>query len=74
MALAIHFKNVAAVCKPVQESPGHALSLEDLAPVAERQVTGDEHAGALIAFSKDPEQELDAAATERHISQLIADQ
>ena len=64
MALAIHFKNVAAVRKSVQERPGHALSLKDLAPVAERQVTGDEHAGALVALPKDPEQELDAAATE----------
>ena len=70
--MGVHFKNVAAVCKLVQESPGHALSLEDSAPVAERQVTGDEHARALVAFPKDPEQELAAAATEGQIAQLIA--
>jgi hypothetical protein len=74
IALAIHFKNMAPVGEPVQESPGHALSLENLAPLAERQVAGDEHTGTLVAVAEDPEQEFDATATERHISQLVADQ
>src|SRR5712692_7040049 len=74
IALTIHLENVAMMGEPVQERSGHALSLEDLAPVAERQVTGDEQAGALVAVAKDPEQELDAATTERHVSQLVADQ
>jgi hypothetical protein len=52
------------VGEAVQKSPGHALSLEDLASLAERQVTGDEHAGALVAVDEDPEQKLHAATTE----------
>lgn len=63
IALAVHLENVATVREPVQQRPGHALSLEDLAPIAERQVTGDQQAGSLVAVAKDPEQELDAAAT-----------
>src|SRR5260370_12326623 len=74
IALAIHLENVATVREPVQERSGHALSLEDLAPIAERQVTRDQQAGALVAIAKDPEKELDAATTERHVSQLVADQ
>ena len=74
IALTIHLENVAAMCESIQERSGHPLSLEDLAPVAERQVTGDQHAGALVAVAKHAEQELDAAATERHVSQLVADQ
>src|SRR5260370_10849411 len=74
IALAIHLENVAPMGEPVQQRSGHPLSLEDLAPVAKRQVTGDQHAGALVAIAKDPEQELDAATTERHVSQLVADQ
>src|SRR5260370_2027800 len=74
IAIAIHIENVAPMGEPVQQSSGHPLSLEDLAPVTKRQVTGDQHAGALVAIAKDPEQELDAATTERHVSQLVADQ
>src|SRR4249920_2616052 len=74
IALTIHFENVAAVGKPVQKRSGHPLSLEDLAPVAKRQVARDQHAGALVALAKHPEQELDTATTERHVSQLVADQ
>ncbi len=74
IALAIHLENVATMGEPVQQRPGHPLSLKDLAPLAKRQVTGDQHAGALVAVAKDPEQELDAATTVGHISELVADQ
>ena len=64
VAFSIHLENVAAVREPVEQRSSHALSLEDLAPIAEWQITGDQQAGSLVAVAKDPEQKLDAAATE----------
>ena len=62
------------VRQAVQEGRCHAFALEDLAPVAERQVAGQEQAAAFIAVSKDLKQQLRTAATERQVSQFIHDQ
>ncbi len=64
VAFLIHLENVAAVREPVEQRSGHTLSLEDLAPIAEWQVAGDQQARSLISVAKDPEQKLDAATTE----------
>src|SRR5947209_5233861 len=48
-AFAIHLEDVAAVRQPVQQRRRHALALEHLAPVAERQVARHQQALALVA-------------------------
>jgi hypothetical protein len=35
IALAVHLKNVAAVCEAVQKGRGHSLTLENLVPFSE---------------------------------------
>lgn len=62
------------VRQAVQQGGCHAFALEDLAPVAERQVAGQQQTAAFIAVSKDLKQQLCTAATERQISQFIHDQ
>jgi hypothetical protein len=42
IARAIHLEDVAPVGEPVRESYGHGLAVEDLAPIAQPQVSRDE--------------------------------
>src|SRR6476659_3950507 len=74
IALAIHLENLRVVGQAVQECRRHPLTLEDLTPLAERQVARHQDAAALVAVAEYPEQELDAAAAHRDVTQLVADQ
>ena len=58
VTLAIHLEDSAVVGQAVQESSGHAFALEDLTPFAEREVTGDEDAPALVAVAEDTKEQL----------------
>ena len=60
--------------QPVQQGRGHTLALEDLAPLAERQIAGEQQTGPFIPIREDLEQQLGAGAAEREVSQLITDQ
>src|SRR5512146_1915883 len=74
IALAVHLENVAMVAEAVEQSRGHPLALEHLAPLAERQVARHQDAPPLVAVGEHPEQQLDAAPTHRDVAQLVADQ
>ncbi|APZ91563.1 hypothetical protein Fuma_01152 [Fuerstiella marisgermanici] len=52
------------VSQPIEQRGRHAFSLEDLAPVAEGKVAGDQQAAAFVAVGKYLEQQLRAGATE----------
>jgi hypothetical protein len=58
----------------VEQGGGHAFALEDLAPVAEGQVAGDQQAGPLVAVGEDLEEQFGAAAAEREIPEFIAEE
>ena len=60
--------------QPVQQGRRHAFPLEDLAPLTERQIAGEQETGPFIAIREDLEQQLGAGAAEREVSQLITDQ
>ena len=60
--------------QPVQQGRRHAFALEDLAPLTERQVAGEQQTGPFIPIREDLEQQLRSGPTEREVSQLIADQ
>ena len=62
------------VRQAVQEGRCHAFALEDLTPVAERQIAGQQQAAAFIAIGEDLKQQLRTAAAERQVSQFIHDQ
>ena len=58
----------------IQQGRGHTFALEDLAPLAERQVAGEQETGPFIPIREDLEQQLGAGAAEREVSQFITDQ
>ena len=55
-ALPIHLENLRMVGQAVQKRRGHALALEDLAPLAEGQVARHQDAAALVAGGENAEQ------------------
>ena len=74
IALTIHLENVAVVGQTVQQRRGHPFPLEDLVPLAERQIAGHQDAAAIIAVGEDAEQQLDPAAAQGDVAQFITDQ
>jgi len=60
--------------QPVQQGRRHAFALEDPAPLAERQVAGQQQAGPFIPIREDLEQQFRPGPAERQVTQLIADQ
>ena len=62
------------VRQSVQQSGRHAFSLEDLAPVAERKVAGDQQTATFVPIGEYLEQKLGPGPTERQITQLVDDQ
>src|SRR5947209_568034 len=58
----------------IQQSCRHPLSLKNLRPVAERQITCDQKASPFVAIGKDLEEQLGTSPAERQITQLVADQ
>ena len=74
VALAVHLEDRAAVGEPVQQRRGHAFALEDLSPLAERQVARDQDAAAFVPVGEDLEQQLHPRAAEADIAQLVHDQ
>lgn len=74
VAFAVHLKQVATVGEAVEQGGRHAFALEDLVPLAEREIAGDEQAGPFLAIGEDLKQQFGAGAGERQITQLVADQ
>ncbi len=62
------------VREPVQQGGGHAFALEDLVPVAEREIAGDQQAAAFVAVGEHLEQQLGSGAAERQVAEFIDDQ
>lgn len=58
----------------IQQGSRHPLSLEDLPPVAEGKVAGDQQAAAFITVGKHLEQQFGSRSTERQIPELVHDQ
>ena len=60
--------------QPIQQGGRHAFSLEDLAPVAERKVAGDQQAATLVTIDEDLKQKFGSGSAERQITQFVDDQ
>src|SRR6185437_8354717 len=69
-----HLQDLAVMRQAVQQRRGHPFPLEDLAPLAERQVARHQHAAALIAVAEDAEQQFDSATAQADVAQLVDDQ
>ena len=64
VAWAVHFDNVAAMGEAIEQGGGHAFALEDLGPLAEGQVAGDQDTATLITIGEDLEQQLGGGAAD----------
>src|SRR4030095_12516960 len=69
VALTVHLEHVAMMGQTVQQGARHPLPLEDLIPLAERQVARHQHAGTLVPLGEDSEQQLDTTAAQADVAQ-----
>src|SRR5277367_6664591 len=74
VALAIHLENVAVMGQAVEQRRRHPFPLEDLVPLAERQIRRHQQAASLVTIPEDAEQQLDSTTAHRHVAQLVDDQ
>jgi len=58
----------------IQECCGHTFALENLTPIAEGQIAGDQQASSLVTVGKNLEQQFHTRSAERQITQLIDNQ
>src|SRR3954453_21477033 len=65
--------DIAVVGKPVEHGGGHLGVTEDLRPIGECQVGGDQQRGVLVELADQMEQQLAAGLAERQITKLIDD-
>src|SRR3954451_15704471 len=65
--------DVAVVGEPVEHGGCHFGVTEDLGPVGECQVGGDQQRGVLVELADQMEQQLAAGLAERQITKLIDD-
>ena len=58
----------------VQQGAGQSLGAEDLGPLVEGQVRGDQDRPSLVSVAEDLEEELRAGLGERDEAQLVDDE
>ena len=73
-AFTIHLEDFTMMRQAIQQGRRHAFALEDLAPVAERKVAGQQKAAAFVTIGEDLKQQFRAAPTERQVPEFIHDQ
>ena len=71
VALAVHLEDMAVMGQTIQQSCGHAFTLEDLVPFAEWQVARDQQTGPFVAIGKDLEQQFGSRTAKREVAQLV---
>src|SRR5450755_2236632 len=65
--------DVRSVGEPVDDGLRESGVWEYLGPFSERQVGGDDQAGAFVSLGEDLEDELGGAVGQRQVAQLVAD-
>ena len=60
--------------EPVQQGAGEPLGAEDLGPLVEGKVAGDERRGTFVPLAEGLEEQLGSGLRQRHIAQLVNDQ
>jgi hypothetical protein len=73
-ALVAGVDDVRSVGEPVDDRFGEPGVGEHLRPFPERQVGGDDQAGAFVSLGEDLEDELGGAVWQREVAEFVADQ
>ena len=74
VGVGVHLQDVDVVGDAVEQCAGEPLGAEDLGPLVEGQVAGDQRRGALVALADGLEEQLGAGLRQRHIAQFVDDQ
>ena len=74
VAVALDEEGVAVVQESVENGGGEDIVAEDLAPLGDELIGGDEHAALLVTPSDELEEEVGAALLEGQISELVEDE
>ena len=74
VALAVHLQDVDTVSEAIQQGAGESLRAEDLGPLVEGQVGGDQDRPSLVSLAEDLEEELRAGLGEWYEAQLVDDE
>ena len=74
VAVAVHLQDMDVVGEPVQQRAGEAFRTEDLGPLIERQVGGDQDGAPLVALAEDLEEEFRAGGGQGDEAQFVDDQ
>ena len=59
--------------EPIEQGRRHLGVTKDVAPLAEAQVGGDDHAGPLVEFAEQVEQQGTTRGAERQVAKLVQD-
>ena len=71
VAVAVHFQDMDVVGQPIEQGAGQAFGCEYAGPFVERQIAGDDGAGALVTLAEHLEQQLAAGLGERHVAEFV---
>src|SRR6266436_10380118 len=65
--------DVAVVCQPIEHGGGHFGVAEDLRPIGESEIGGDQQRRILIELADQVEQQLAAGLAERQVAEFVDD-
>ena len=74
VAVAVHLDDVHVVGEAVQQCPGEPFRSEDLCPLVEGQVGGDQNGTRLVALTEDLEEQFRPGGGQRHEVQFVDDE
>ena len=74
VAVTVHLQDMDVVGEPVQQCAGEAFRAEDLGPLVEGQVGGDQDGAPFVALAEDLEEQFRAGGGHGHEAQFIDDQ
>ena len=74
VAVAVHLQDVDVVGEPVQQRSGEPFRAEDLGPLIEGQIGGDQDGAPLVALAEDLEEEFRSGGGQGDEAQFVDDQ
>ena len=74
VAVAVHHQDVQVVGEAVQQCPGEPFRAEDLGPLVEGKVGGDQDGAPFVALAEDLEEQFRTGGGQRHEAQLVDDE
>ena len=74
VAVAVHLDDMHVAGEAVQQCSGEPFRPEDLGPLVEGEVSGDQDGATLVALAEDLEDQFRTGGGQRHEAQLVDDE